>query len=165
MPNIKPIQPDIGEGSWQNIVHHAPEGASQDFLQGALLINSSGQLIEETSSTSAAYTGLIGVAFANAKGVQASDVAYCPLNPDTTTFAVSVDDAPVSNNAPGTGSLAASALFGQYALVKDAASGHWYLNDADTTHKAVTVIDFIDPPGTVNGRVRVRFLHAVTLID
>jgi hypothetical protein len=163
--NIKPIRPSIGEGIWQEIVHHAPEGATQSFLSGAPLVNLGGALIQATSTESAAYAGLIGIAYGNASGVSGTDVPYCPLNPDTISFEITVDGAPSGGNAPGTGSLAANGLFGQYGIVQDAASKNWYMDYTNTTYKAVTVVDFIDPPGTVNGRVRVRFLHSVTLIN
>lgn len=161
--NIQPIQSDIGEGIWQEIVHHGPEAATQSFVRGAMLTNSAGQL--QAAGAAAPYTGLIGIAYGPASGTQGTDVPYCPLNPDTLSFQITVDGAPSGGNAPGTGSLAANQLFGQFGIAKDAASGNYYLNVADTTNKTVTVVDLISPAGTVNGRVRVRFLHSVTLIN
>lgn len=161
--NIQPIKADIGDSSWgTDSIRHGLEGAGQSFKMGAPLINSSGQLIEATASNLAALSGLIGIALADATGTQGADCAYYPLTPQSYNFSITVDGAESGGNAPGTGSLAASGLYGSYNIYKDTASGYWYLEESDTTHLNVIALDFIDPAATVNGRVRIKFLRAVT---
>lgn len=180
--NIQPIRADIGQGGWgSQAVASGFEGSSQTFLTGALLtFNANGSLIECTSNSNSNQTGVIvGISLANGANlaantnVSATLVApavgvdqYIPPNPDVFTFSVTVDYTPSSNNAPGTGYLNANQIYQHFPLFRDTASKYWYLcanngsNNASAVLSMVTVVDFIDPPTTVNGRVRVKFLHS-----
>lgn len=180
--NIQPIRADVGQGGWgSQAVGTGFEGNNQAWAVGALLTyNANGSLIECTSNSNSNQAGVIvGIALAPAYGVNANvNVSatlvaptigvdqYIPPNPDVFTFSVTVDNTPSSNNAPGTGSLNGNQLYQHFPLFKDVASKNWYLctnngsNNAAAVLSMVTVTDFIDPPGTVNGRVRVKFLHS-----
>lgn len=159
--NIKFIQPDVGLGNWENMIEHGLEGTSQTWKKGAPLVNSSGFLIEATTSTSA-KSGIVGIALAAATGTSSTDTMYVPLSPDTMTFRGTIDGTLVATNAPGTGSLAQASMYAGGTLQKDAASGTWFLNSTATGD--FIFVAAIDPIGTVNGLVRVRFLHAIALI-
>jgi hypothetical protein len=161
--NIQPIQPDVGLGSWQDgFIQHGLEGGStQTWKVGAPLVLSSGYLIEATTSTSA-KSGIIGIALAPATGVQGSDVLYVPLSPDGLSFQGTIDGTLISTNAPGTGALSQAAMYTGGTLQKDAASGRWFLNSTAAGDFIFTAA--LDPVGTVNGRVRIQFLHAIGLV-
>lgn len=166
--NILAIAPDIGLGVYQDaFTQGGPgaltglEGAGQTWKRGAPLVNSSGLLIEATTSTSA-KSGIVGIALADATGVTNSAVQYVPLCPDVLTFQGTIDGTLVATNAPGTGSLAQSGMYGGGTLQKDAASGKWFLNNTATGD--FIFVAAVDPLGTVNGRVRVQFLHAICLV-
>ena len=166
--NIQSIRPDITLGLWEGEPIQGGvgaltglEGTSQTWKVGAPLVNSSGLLIEATTSTSA-KSGLIGFALAPATGTLNTPVQYVPLSPDTMTFQGTIDGTLSSTNAPGTGSLAQSGMYGGGTLQKDAASGIWFFNNTATGD--FIFVAAIDPLGTVNGRVRVQLLHAVCLV-
>ena len=160
---IKPIAPDVGLGSWQDSIQHGIEGTSQTWKVGAPLVVSSGKLIEATTSTSA-KSGIIGIALAPASGVANTDVMYVPLSPDSLTFQGTIDGTLSSSNAPGTGTLTQANMYTGGTLQKDAASGLWFLNNTATGDFIfVAAIGPDSPVGTVNGRVRVVFLHAISI--
>lgn len=157
--SIKPIMPDVGFGNWQSVVQHGIEAASQTWKVGAPLVNSSGSLAEATTGTTG-YAGLIiGFALAPATGVTGTDVEFFPtISP--ATYAGTVDGTLVATNAPGTGSVAQTGVWGGIGLQKDAASGLWFLCTTGTASFIVT--NLIDAASTVNGRVRVQILRAQT---
>jgi len=158
---IRPIAPDIGFSNWQNVVQHGIEAASQTWKVGAPLVNSSGSLAEATTGTTG-YAGLIvGFALGPATGVTGADVMFVPCIP-TASFAGTVDGTLVATNAPGTGSVAQTAVWGGIGLQKDAASGLWYFCTTGTASFILTGL--IDPAATVNGRVRGQILRAQTLL-
>lgn len=158
---IKPIMPDIGLANWQDCIMHGIEAAGQTWKVGAPLVNSSGSLAEATTGTTG-YAGLIiGFALAPASGVTATDVMFVPVI-STLTFAGTVDGTLVATNAPGTGSVAQTAVWGGIGLQKDAASGLWFLCTTGTA--SFIIVGLIDPAATVNGRVRVQILRAQTLL-
>jgi hypothetical protein len=161
--NIQPIMPDVGLGSWQNSIQHGLEGTSQTWKVGAPLVVSSGYLIEASTSTSA-KSGIVGIALAAASGTHGADVSYVPLSPDALTFQGTVDGTLSSSNAPGTGSLTQANMYTGGTLQKDAASGLWFLNNTATGDFIfVAAIGPDSPVGTVNGRCRVVFLHAISI--
>jgi hypothetical protein len=165
--NIQPIAPDIGFGTWQDgYVQGGPgaltgiEAASQTWKIGAPLVNSSGKLAEASTSTSA-KSGIIGIALAPASGITNNPVQYVPLCPDGLSFQGTIDGTLSSSNAPGTGSLAQSGMYGGGTLQKDAASGLWFFNNTATGD--FIFVAAVSPLGTVNGRVRAVFLHAISI--
>lgn len=159
--NIKPIRVAYMEGTWGPPTETAPEAATQSFLAGAPLVNSSGQLAQAATNP----TAIIGIALGQASGVQATPVQYTPALPDNLLFEVSVDGALSGGDAPGTGSLPASALFSTYGISQDGASENWYLDTSKSSaNQVMRVQGFKDPAGTVNGRVYVRFLRTSATI-
>jgi hypothetical protein len=82
--------------------------------------------------------------------------------PNIITFSGSVDGTLVATNAPGTGSVAQTGMWSGIGIQRDAASSTWFLCTTGTA--SAIVVGFIDPPGTVNGRVRIRMLQASTLL-
>jgi len=158
---IKPIAPDIGLANWQNAPFHGIEAAGQTWKVGAPLVNSSGSLAEATTGTTG-YAGLIiGFALGPATGVTGADATFTPALQGL-TFAGTVDGTLVATNAPGTGAVAQSGVWGGIGLQKDAASGLWFLCTTGTA--SFIVAELIDPASTVNGRVRVQILRAQTLL-
>jgi hypothetical protein len=161
---IQPIMPDVGLGSWQDAIEHGLEGTSQTWKVGAPLVVSSGKLIEATTSTSA-KSGIIGFALAAATGVANTDTLYVPPSPDVLSFQGTIDGTLSSSNAPGTGQLTQANMYTGGTLQKDAASGLWFFNNTATGDFIfIAAIPPDNPVATVNGRVRVRFLHAICLI-
>ena len=158
---IKPILPDIGLANWQDCVMHGLEGTSQTWKVGAPLINSSGYLVEATTATTGYAGAIIGFSLAPASGTNGTDVLFVPVIP-TLCFSGTVDGTLVATNAPGTGSLAQSGMWGGLGLQKDAASGYWFLCTTGTA--SFIAVAAIDPVATVNGRVRVQILRAQTLL-
>lgn len=159
--NILPIRPDIGLSNWQNVVMHGIEVASAAWKVGAPLINSSGSLAEASTVTTGYAGTIIGFALAPATGVTGTDVPFVPAL-GSVTFSGTVDGTLVATNAPGTGSVAQTAVWGGIGLQKDAASGLWYLCTTGTA--SFIIVGLIDPAATVNGRVRVQILRAQTLL-
>lgn len=158
---IKPIMPDIGFANWQTTVEYGIEASGQTFKIGAPLVNSSGSLAEASTGTTG-YAGLIiGFALAPATGVTATAVQFVPALQGL-CFSGTVDGTLVATNAPGTGSVAQTAVWGGIGLQKDAASGLWYLCTTGTA--SFIIVGLIDPASTVNGRVRVQILRAQTLL-
>jgi hypothetical protein len=161
---IQPIAPDVGLGSWQDSIQHGLEGTSQTWKVGAPLVVSAGFLIQATTSTGA-KSGIVGFALAPASGVSGTDVPYVPPSPDCLTFQGTVDGTLSSSNAPGTGTLTQANMYTGGTLQKDAASGLWFFCNSATGDFIFTAAIGPDSPvGTVNGRVRVQFLHAICLI-
>lgn len=159
---LQPIKGDIGLGSWGNqATAHGAEGASQTYKMGALLINSGGSLIEATTTAVGTYSGIVGIAAANATGITGADCPYLSPSPDSFAFSITVDNALSAGTAPGTGALTSAGRYGYYSIQKDSTTGFWYLVVTNTTYPACTVTNLIDPSGTINGRVRIRFLHNI----
>jgi hypothetical protein len=158
---IQPIMPDIGLANWQDAILHGQEAAGQTWKVGAPLVNSSGSLAEATTGTTG-YAGLIvGFALAPATGVTATDVAFVPALQGL-CFSGTVDGTLSGSNAPGTGSVAQTAVWGGIGLQKDGASGLWYLCTTGTA--SFIIVGLISAAATVNGRVRVQILRAQTLL-
>ena len=158
---ITPIFPDIGFANWQSTVEHGLEAASQTWKVGAPLVNSSGSLAEASTGTTG-YAGLIiGFALAPATGTTGADVMFVPALQGL-CLSGTVDGTLSGSNAPGTGSVAQTAVWGGIGLQKDAASGLWFLCTTGTA--SFIIVGLIDPAATVNGRVRVQILRAQTLL-
>ena len=159
--NILPIKGDIGLGNWQNVIQWGIEASGQTWKVGAPLVNSSGSLAEASTDTSGYAGTIIGFASGPATGVTGAAAPFIPAI-STATFSGTVDGTLVSTNAPGTGSVAQTAVWGGIGLQKDAASGLWYLCTTGTA--SFIIVGLIDAASTVNGRVRVQILRAQTLL-
>ena len=124
-----------------------PEGASETFVDGAILIsdaNDSNRLAEGAANP----IDIMGIAARAASTVTATLIPYYPGLPGV-IFEGSVDD----SNALGTGVALASDFGTQVGVTKDSA-GFWYLDKFKTGALARTrILGFRDPPGTAQGRV------------
>ncbi len=128
-----------------HLVRQGAEGASQTFKRGAPLVYSSGYLIEATSGAALDIVG-----FALTEGH------------NTTAGAYNVDYVPSELCRVWKGrlcstsdhALAQTDLGTAYGLAAE--SSRWYVDYDEGTagQKSVTVVELIDPVGTVNGWVK-----------
>lgn len=124
-----------------------PEGASETFVDGAVLIsdaNDSNRLAEGAANP----IDIMGIAARAASTVTATMIPYYPALPGV-IFEGSVDD----SNDLGNGIALAANFGGQYGITKDSA-GFWYIDKFKTGDNArVRILGFRDPVATVQGRV------------
>lgn len=161
------------EGSYSTPVLSYLEGASQTYKKGAPLINGAttevGYLIEAAIANPATYTGLVGVALANAENLAhgaadptTGDSYHLAYPPNDDLIFIGQLDASATTLAAGTHALAQTDLWAQYGITHDATSGFWYVNFSDTTDVRVVVVELIDPLGTIAGRVAFKWLKTAT---
>lgn len=118
---------------------------------GDVLIDSSGTAIKATAD---ATTLILGVAASAATSGQTVNF-YAAL--PGVIFEATLEDETNENHA-----LAATDLFGRYAVQVDpAGSTYHYIDENDTTNYAVTVVGFVDAAATVQARVLVMFNKSV----
>ena len=137
------------------------EKGSATFVKGNPLILSSGLVdIAGANPTS----GILGIATANASGTANTQVGFVAAVPNV-IFEISIDGAASNSNAPGTGSLAQSAVGNIYGITEDEASENWYLDTSKSgSNQCVRLIGFqfnaagTSDAGVVNGRALVVFL-------
>jgi hypothetical protein len=126
------------------------EAASQTFKKGAIVVYSSGYVAEAGSDPS--Y--ILGVALnAGHNGAAGAYKTLVALAHDSNTFVANVKG---SGNANKT---AQSDVGAAYGIVSDT-NGEWFVDKDDTTNVRVRIIDLVDPAGTENGKVLVKFLSA-----
>jgi hypothetical protein len=130
-------------------LEHGVEASSQSYLVGALLVNSSGKVAIGASDPSLGT--ILGVASVKATGTTDTDAPYTPALPHV-VFEANFDD------GSGTLALAQSHVNGLYGLAKDNSTGHFYVDQSDTTNIRVMVRGLRDAIGTVNGRVYFSFI-------
>lgn len=144
------------------------EGSSQSFKKSAVLVYSSGKLVEASTNP----TAIVGIACAPGQNVTTSPACQViPIRPNH-IFEISIDAALSGSNAPGTGSLAQSNVGTTYGISKDAASGYWYLDTSKSGgNQVATLIGFqtnissgSNDAGVVNGRALVIFLQSTSAI-
>jgi len=135
--------------------HVGIEGASQSYKAGAPLIRSSGKLV---TAGNAAVADIVGFAEKNATGVTDAAVPFIPAVPGISF------EATLENQSTGDYVLARADMFVDYGL-RVTSGGLWYLNKNDTSTVAAVIIDFVDPLGTIQGRVRARLLDTVTIYN
>lgn len=131
------------------------EAASQSWKGGAPLIRSSGKLAIGTEDMT---SGVVGFACSNATGVTSAAVAYVPAVPGI-EFEATLEDGTSGDHA-----LAQTDMFVAYGIAVTTA-GLWYVDFAETSNVAVVVTEFVDPIGTVQGRIRCRLLDTVTIYN
>jgi len=129
------------------------EAAGQTWKAGAPLISSSGKLAEAADDV---VTGIVGFATTDASGVTDTPVDYVPAV-EGIAFEATLED-----QSGGDYALTQANLYLSYAL-RATAGGLWYLDQNDTPNAAATVIQLVDPIGTVQGRVIARLKNAVTI--
>lgn len=132
-----------------------PEAATQTFIRGAVLVKSTGNIAEAGANP----RSIIGIAEEAGKnlGAGVGQCRYVPAIPGI-LFQINMDSTSVPNRA-----TAAADLNAEYGITKDA-NGSWYLDVDKTTggtNTVAVVVEFIDPIGTLAGRVLVAFLYEV----
>lgn len=127
---------------------HGVEKATQSWVMGALLVDSSG--VVAVGAADPALGTILGVATGAATGVTGADVNFVPAL-SSIIFEGNLDD--------GSGTLAlvqATHMWARFGL--DVTSGKFWLDSTDTTNIRTCVVGFRDPVGTLNGRVYFVFL-------
>jgi hypothetical protein len=151
-----PIRASRRLGLYSTPGMEAPEGASQTFKKGAILVASSGNLVEGGTNPSA----LVGIADRDGQNASAGvkKVQFTPLV-EGILFEASLDSA----GALGTYVSLATDLFAEYGVTKDAA-GIWYI-DVDKTgaNGRFRVMEFMSPVGSTFTRVLGLFTRDITL--
>lgn len=130
------------------------EAAGQSWVAGAPLIASSGSLAEASDDPT---SGIIGFACNDASGTTGAAVSYIPALPDI-EFEATLED-----QSNGDHALVAGNKYTNFAIRQRTANGAWYLDENDTTNDGAVVVEFVEPVGTVQARVRARLLAAVTI--
>lgn len=128
------------------------EGASQTFKVGDLVALSGGYVV----AAGADPATVLGIAQDNAHNsatAGAYQVSVAIADP-TATFIANVTGTAPANKTDATdiGKL--------YGVVSS--GGQWYVDKDETVNTRVVVVGLVDPAGTVNGRVLVRFKTANT---
>lgn len=131
------------------------EAAGQDWIAGSPLIRSSGKLAEGAEDLTA---NVIGFASSDASGTTDHAVSYIPAVPGIEF------EATLENGSTGDHALAQTDMDVAYGLAVTAA-GLWYIDQAETSNIACVVVAFVDPIGTVQGRVRARLLDTVSIYN
>lgn len=141
------MQPAFTTGLASLPLLHGQEAASQSYVAGALLIDSSGKVAVAAADPSLGT--ILGVATVAATGTTDTDVPYVPALPGV-VFEANLDD--------GSGTLvsAITHLYGRFGL--DVTSGKFWIDSTDTTNIRVCVVGFRDAIGTANARVYCVFL-------
>jgi hypothetical protein len=129
------------------------EASAQTYLATAPVISSSGKI---ATAANGFTTGVLGLAAKKAVGTVNSNVDIYPGG--GLEFEATLEDQSLGDHV-----LAQTDLFAQYGM-RVTSTGIWYVNFNDTGSKAVTVIERVDKVGTIQGRVRVRFIGTVTLL-
>lgn len=127
-----------------------PEGATQTFKTGAPVTASGGYLVEDTTDPD----NIVGVAIDPATGTTGTQRAVAPWIPSV------LFEATLDNSGASPLTLAQTDLYAQYGLAKDSTTGAYYVDQAETSAVACTIVEFLDPVGTSQGRVLVAPIAA-----
>jgi len=128
-----------------------PEAASQTFKAGDLVYRNNGYV----TVCGADPALILGVALEDAHNASNDgdyDIQVLIIN-GWTEFIMQVYHSNAANNK-----IEASDLGKKYGIA--VSSNQWYVDKTDTSNTRVIIHDFLDPVGTVNGRVGVIFLAA-----
>ncbi len=144
------------EGYYSIPKNSALEAAAQTFQRGDPLIatGSDGQIQEPTTNPVA---NIVGIAAAPASGITNEEIAYIPSNASGVLFVGRV------RNDAGDVATALSQLLENFRLQLD--TGVWKINVEDNATPCVQIIGFVDPVGTVGGRVKFKFLPSTILLQ
>jgi hypothetical protein len=134
-----------------------PEAATQTFRIGALVVCTSGYLVE-CGADPALILGVASKAGQNGGSAGLKKQTVYLAHPDT-LFVGNLD----TSAAEGAGTTAATDRFLTYGVAKRASS-HWYVDKTDTTNKRVRIFDFWDEDavGDIMGRVLFKFVGAAS---
>ena len=138
---------------------HGKEVASASWKAGAFIIDETNGLFTESTSaidgTATVGKRALGIALADARGVTGADFPYVSLLVPDVLIEITLSDL-----SAGTHTLAQADLFKTYAITKGTAN--WYLDaNAASDKGGGTVVEFVDPVGTVDGRVLCRLTRNV----
>lgn len=129
-------------------MQHFPEGASQTFKRGELLIlittADKGQKVQISGADPTA--GVVGIAAADASGTEDTLVPVWLFTPDAEFVVHAGASQTLDNDDVSVG----------YGIVKDATNVIWRLDRTETTAKIFVVVKLLDVHGDVNGRYIVR---------
>jgi hypothetical protein len=133
-----------------NPVMTGPEAASQTFVKGDVLINSSGYLAQASADPVA---NIVGVAIEdghNDSSAGTSDIKYTPAIPGM-IFKGVVHNASSASLAV----IAATDRFTRYGLARSSTANVWYIDktESSSAKKTVTIVDFDEAVSTTNGTV------------
>jgi len=134
-----------------------PEANSQDFKRGEPVYVNSGYLTKAGAADN--FAGIADEAAANdaaavTKGLRKR---FLPLEAGY-EFEMSVS---YNETGGATDKIEATDLDTSLGIVESSLTPDaWIVNKADTTNKRITIVEFVDPVGTLYGRVMVRFIPA-----
>lgn len=136
---------------------HGPEGASQSYVKGAVVIETSGLVVEAGADP----TNVVGVAAHAARNVTTNPKCFYDFPLESVEFIGSLD----TSASEGTGTCVATDRGAEYGITKTSLTGvntgKWYVDKNKTGGSArVRVTEIIDPVNTVHGRVAFKFLTA-----
>jgi len=131
-----------------------PEGASETYLKGAVLVSDGSGRAQEGG---ASPTAILGVAIADGENNStegAAEADFITAGPGI-RFEASIDD----NGDLGNGASALTDLGLEYGVTQDS-DGVWYVDKGVTGANArAKVRKLVDAAGTTNGRVEIEFTH------
>lgn len=153
MANFQPIAAGRNNGLTSTPFYRGVEAASQSFVRGALLVDSSGSVAIGADSPTAGT--ILGIATHPASGTTGEEVQFIPALP-LIEFIGTLDI------AAGTYTLLGTERGNSYDFLLDA-GGHFHLDQADTSAPKAVVTDLIDAVGTVSPRVVFQFLPGASI--
>lgn len=143
----------VGSGNYlrpyRNVrIQHFPEGPSQSFKRGELLIlNTTADKGHQVVISAADPTvGVVGVAAMDATGTENSLVTVWLFTPASEWVVHAGSGQTLDNDDLSVG----------YGIVKDITNVIWRLDRTETTAKVFVVVKLLDAHGDVNGRYIVR---------
>ena len=128
-------------------IFHAPEAAAQTFNGGDVVTLVAGKV----TVAGADPLTIAGIAIANAEGV---------TDTDTMVISATYDNIFMGQLIAGQ-AIAIADLFANYEIL--VTGGSWEIEKPAAVAPRVKIVGFVDPVGTVAGRVLFKFLQANTL--
>jgi len=122
------------------------EGSAQTFIKGAVLVWSSGQLVEASADVT---SGIAGIAAQAASGTQGTRILCWPANANT-VWEATLEDQSNEDHALVIGNIGVD-----YALQTDT-PGNWYIDENDASNEAALIIAPRDWDDVTNATVRAR---------
>jgi hypothetical protein len=158
----------MSEGHNATAVNNStPEASNVTFYDGAPVVISAGTVVE----CGANPARIDGVAIGNSYNNTLGTAHPFALVDEGMIYEISIDKASAQGGALAV--LAATTIGATYGITKDTIGSspagtplYWYLDvDKNAANQRVLVVSFPvwSPPGTVNGRVLVKFLQAQVL--
>lgn len=131
-------------------IRFAPEAASQSYLYGDVLQNTSSGQVNRASTTGSTCnsTAIVGVASQPASSVEGTRREFYEANPNVEFWARTRGELTQS-----------SCLFKAYGLFRDSSKNVWLvdLGNAQSTSERVIITELIDSTGSSGGAVAFKF--------